>query len=83
MNEVRDLAFPEIKIMSGKAKFDHISCIFKGLLISQKHKQKLFSLKIRKPTEMNKNKFKVYNSLYNKIRRRAIQNHYDKSFKSF
>ena len=83
MNEVRHLLFPEIKIKLPKAKFDHNSWISKGLLISQKRKQKLFSLKIRKPTEMNKNKFKVYNSLYNKIRRRAIQNHYDKSFKSF
>ena len=54
-----------------------------GLLCSQKTKAKLFKLKIKKPTEENKNKFKQYNSVYNKTRRRAIKDYYDNQFKTF
>ena len=52
----------------------------KGLLISQKRKEKLFAKKIKKPNELNKMKFKNYNTAYNKLRRAAKKMHYDNQF---
>ena len=83
INEARDLAFPETEIKPKKDKIKHSPWMTQGLLVSLKQKQKLFSLKLRKPTESNIAKFKSYNSLYNKIRRKAIQTHYELSFKHF
>ena len=55
----------------------------KGLLKSQKRKEKLFAKKIKFPTIDNNEKFKLYNSLYNKLRRAAKKLFYDKQFKKF
>ena len=55
----------------------------KGLLKSQKTERKLFAKKIKFPTIDNNEKFKLYNSLYNKVRRAAKKLFYDKQFKKF
>ena len=55
----------------------------KGLLKSQKRKEKLFAKKIKFPTIDNNEKFKLYNSLYNKLRRAAKKLFYDKQFTKF
>ena len=49
-----------------------------GLLVSRKTKQKLASLKIRKPTLENINKYKYYANTYNYILRKAKHYHYNK-----
>ena len=54
-----------------------------GLKISQKQKEKLFSKKIKCPNELNLQKFKIYNKLYNKLRRGAKNIHYDEQFKRY
>ena len=46
------------------------------LLMSSRNKAKLFSKKINKPTEVNKNKYKIYLSLFNKLKHKAKQNYY-------
>ena len=54
-----------------------------GLKKSQKRKEKLFARKIKYPTMDNIEKFKVYNKLYNKVRRAAKKLFYDKQFRKF
>ena len=49
----------------------------KGLMISQKRKEKLFAKKVRNPSELNKDKFKAYNTVYNRLRRAAKKSYYD------
>ena len=55
----------------------------KGLIISQKRKEKLFAKKFKCPTISNNENFKLYNTIYNKIRRAAKTLFYDKQFKRF
>ena len=79
-NSARDLSFPEIKVKQKPIQFSHSPWMTKGLLISQKRKEKLFAKKIKKPNELNKMKFKNYNTAYNKLRRAAKKMHYDNQF---
>ena len=65
-NSIRDVSFPEISIKQKPESFLHCPWTTKGLIISQK--EKLFSKKVRKPTEINSKKFKLYNTIYNKLR---------------
>ena len=51
-----------------------------GLLISCKTKSKLFSKKAKNPSFENCNKFKVFNSIYNKLRRAAKKMYYSNCF---
>ena len=83
LNSIRDISFPEIKVKSRQIKFKHSPWMTNGLKISQKQKEKLFSKKIKFPNELNLQKFKNYNKLYNKLRRAAIKMYYDEQFKKF
>ena len=83
LNSIRDLSFPEIKVKSRQIKFKHSPWMTNGLKISQKQKEKLFSKKIKCPNELNLQKFKIYNKLYNKLRRAAKKMHYDEQFKRY
>ena len=52
-----------------------------GLKTSQKTKEKLFARKIKCPNIINIEKFKTFNTIYNKLRRAAKKLFYDKQFK--
>ena len=82
-NSIRDVSFPEISIKQKPESFLHCPWMTKGLIISQKQKEKLFSKKVRKPTEINSKKFKLYNAIYNKLRRISKKMYYDKQFSKF
>ena len=47
-----------------------------GLLTSSRHKCKLLSNKLKHPTEHNINMFKIYNNLYNKLKRHMKLQYY-------
>ena len=83
INTSRDICFPEIKIKQTQKKFRHSPWMSKGLIVSQKRKSKLFSNKMRKPTQINKDKFHIYNNIYNKLRRAAKKQYYDQQFNKF
>ena len=83
INSVRDISFPEIKVKSNFQRFKHSPWMSYGLKISQKQKEKLFAKKIKHPNENNIAKFKIYNKLYNKLRRAAKKMFYDNQFKKF
>ena len=83
MNAARDVSFPEIKVRQKPQNFIHCPWMSKGLIVSQKRKEKLFAKKIKNPSDINKQKFKIYNTLYNKLRRAAKKLYYDKQFKIF
>ena len=51
-----------------------------GLLKSRKRKEKLATVKIKRPTTENIEKYKTYNSLYNSVKRQAINLYYKKRF---
>ena len=54
-----------------------------GLKISQKRKEILFAKKIKCSSDINTNQFKLYNKIYNKLRRSAKKMYYDKQFLKF
>ena len=80
---IRDLSFPEVKVKIKPTRFKHSPWMSKGLKISQKRKERLFSRKLRCPNKENVDKFQIYNKIYNKIRRAAKKLYYDKQFKKF
>ena len=79
----RDLSFPEVKIKQKPKKFKNNPWMSQGLIKSQKRKEKLFAKKVKCPTIDNTETFKLYNSVYNKVRRAAKKMFYDKQFKKF
>ena len=83
LNAVRYIAFPEIKIKPKPTKFQHSPFMTLGLQISQKRKEKLFAKKVKCSSENNLEKFKAYNTLYNKIRRAAKKMYYTDQFNKF
>ena len=83
LNSARDISFPEVTVKQKQVKFKHSPWMSAGLKISQMHKEKLFSKKIKYPSDMSINKFKNYNKLYNKLRRAAKKQYYDQQFKKF
>ena len=56
---------------------------FSGILLDKLHILKLFSKKIRNPTEENIKQFKDYNKIYSKLCRESKQTYYDSKFKEF
>ena len=83
MDSLRDIAFPEISIKQKPVKFRHNPWITKGLKISQKRKEILFSKKLKRPSDSNLQQFKLYNKCYNKLRRAAKKLYYEKQFEKF
>ena len=83
IDSVRDLAFPEIRVKSKPIKFKHNPWMSQGLKISKKRKDKLCAKKFKCPTDVNINLYKIYNKIYNKVRRSAKKFYYDQQFKRF
>ena len=81
INNARDEAFSEIKLKQRPQKFSHSPWITKGLIVSQKRKEKLFAKKKRNPSDINKKTFKQYNTIYNKLRRAAKMLYFDTQLK--
>ena len=77
MDSVRDLAFPEIKVKAKLTKFKHNPWMSSGLKVSKKRKDALFAKKVKCPSDNNVSIFKLYNKLYNKVRRSAKKMYYD------
>ena len=80
LNSARDVAFPEIRVKQRFNKFHHSPWMSKGLMVSKKHKERLFSKKKKKPSVTNEETFKIYNTTYNKLRRLAKKLYYQKQF---
>ena len=83
MDSSRDIAFPEITVKQKPVRFKHNPWITYGLKVSQKRKELLFAKKLKCPTESNLQQFKMYNTIYNKLRRAAKRLYYDKQFEKF
>ena len=83
INSARDIAFPILKIKPKPIKFKHSPWMTDGLKISQQTKEKLFSKKMICPSQLNIDKLKNYNTLYNKLRRVAKKLYYNNQFKKF
>ena len=79
----RDISFPEVKVKHKSKKFKHNPWMSQGLIKSQKREEKLFAKKVKYPTRDNIEIFKLYNTVYNKVRRAAKTLFYDKQFKRF
>ena len=75
-----DSAFPETYKMHTNESIQVKPWISSALLVSRKSKLKLASLRLRKPNLENINKYKTYNSIYNKTVRRAKQIYYASRF---
>ena len=71
-------------ILLGILPFQRLGlCKGKGLIISQKRKEKLFAKKEKKPSVTNDEHFKIYNTTYNKLRRAAKQLYHLNRFSKF
>ena len=78
LKSAADLAFPiKIKKKSHK-KFNPWFTV--GLSISSKQRQVLFSKKLKYPNDLNVSKFKEYNTVFNKLKRKAKKMYYLSSF---
>ena len=71
---------PEIFVKQKPQRLIHSPWMSKGLMVSQQRKEKLFAKKVKKAKDVNK--FKIYNTLYNKLRRVA-KKMYDRQFNKF
>ena len=83
VNSIRDISFPEIKVKPKPIKFTHSPWMSSGLKISQLKKEKLFAKKIKNPSNINIQTFKIYNTIYNKLRRAAKKLYYERQFEKF
>lgn len=83
LDEAVNLSFPEVvtKVKPNDTPLN--PWMSQGLLISRKHKEKLFSKKLRKPTDININNFKKYNTVYKKLIREAKKLYYSNKFKEY
>ena len=73
-----ELAFPLRLIKSAKKGLKREPWMTQGLLISIRNKKKLFNKKLNKPSDQTTTKYKIYNSLLNKIKRKMKQMYYQK-----
>ena len=74
-------AFPLRKVELKKKYIKREPWITAGLLESSRNKAKLFTKKLKIPTEHNINKFKDYNKLFNKIKRKMKINYHSSTIK--
>ena len=75
-----NFAFPETTLKSVNKSLPINPWFTSALIVSRKTKIKLASLKIRKPTIVNIDKYKIYTSIYNNTIRKAKQNYYNDKF---
>ena len=73
-------AFPIKKIKPNKKFIKREPWFSQGLLVSSRKRNKLLHNKISNPTQINVDKFKKFNALYNKLKRMSKINHYKDAF---
>lgn len=83
MSNFVNTAFPETKKKISKKFTPQNPWMSQALMVSRKRKEKLFALKLRKPTNENIDKFKVYNKTYNKLKRTAKHSYYRDKFEEY
>ena len=80
INSFVNIHFPVAKIKISLKKFKHSPWMTNGLFNSHKTKEKLFAKRKKCPTNQNISAFKIYNNLYNKVRRAAKKYYFEKQF---
>ena len=80
LDNCKDVAFPEVEVIPKKSCTFRSPWMSKGLLISSNRKNKLFSKKVRCPSQLNSTKFKTYNFIFNKCKKSAKKSYYFKQF---
>ena len=80
IKDAGDVAFPEIEVKPKTFNSFRSPWMSKGLFISSKTKNKLFSKKIKVPSEVNINNFKQFNILFNKCKKAAKKSYYSTQF---
>jgi hypothetical protein len=83
VNNCYEISFPEKLINPSNKNKINSPWMTQGLLESRKHKQKLFSKKLRKPSPINIQQFKEYNSMYTNLIRKSKQQYYNDKFTAF
>ena len=78
-----EVAFPVTDVKISKRVCPLNPWMTPGLLRSRRQKEKLAVKKMRRPLQANIEKFRVFNSLYNKIKRAAVKLYYERKFKEF
>jgi hypothetical protein len=66
-----DHSFPLRKFRIGQKAIKREPWMTSGLMISSRNKSKLYTKKLKKPTELNINKYKTYVKIFNKLKGRA------------
>ena len=82
-NEAFDLSFPHVERKPNKNTVKINPWMTQGLLKSRKHKEKLFSQKLKIPSNLNIEKFKKFNDLYVLLCRKSKTNYYKERFNLF
>ena len=80
IGEAGNLAFPEVDVRPKNSSSFQNPWMSKGLLISSKTKNKLFSKKVRNPSLLNISNFQAYNVLFNKSKKIAKKLYFSKQF---
>lgn len=75
-DELFNKAFPLTKVKSNKRYFHKEPWMTKGLLKSANTKNKLLMKKMKQPTDVNYNKYKIYLQTYNRIKKIIKRNYY-------
>ena len=75
-----DMAFPIVEQKISKRVCPLKPWMTSGLLKSRRQKEKLAAKKMRCPTLINIENYRVFNSIYNKIKRAAIKLYYEGKF---
>ena len=73
-------AFPKKLVNRNKNKIKKEPWITQGLFISSQNKAKLHKKKITSPTDINIDKYRKYNKLYNTLRRQIKKQYYEQLF---
>ena len=66
-----DQSFPLRKFRISQKSIKREPWMTPGLMVSSRNKSKLYTMKLKKPTELNINKYKTYVKIFNKLKRRA------------
>ena len=69
-----ECSFPEKNVNPSRKNRPFNPWMSKALIISRKHKAKLFNKKLRKPCQETKSRFKEYNAVYTRLVRAARKN---------
>ena len=75
-----DIAFPEVLMKPKSVKSFRNPWMSSGLLKSSRTKNRLFSKYKHKPSQFNSQRFKDYNSMFNRCKKAAKKAHFSKQF---